>query len=117
MKLQLGEIRNMKEPMAQLLDKDLPIKVAWKLTKLVKFFDKELAEIEEFRIGLVRKLGEADKDGALQVPDDKMGEFINSFNELLMTETEIDFDPVDITSLGELQVSTKDLLALDRIFT
>ena len=116
MKLQLGEIRNMKEPMALLLDKNLAIKSAWKLTKLVKIFDKELADIEEFRIGLVKKLGTEDNEGALQVPEEKMGEFIDNFNELLMSEIDIDFEPIEIDTLGDIQVSTKDLLALDRIF-
>lgn len=116
MKLQLGEIRNMKEPMSLLLDKDLPIKVAWKLTKFVKVLDKELSEIEEFRVELVKKLGVEDKEGALQVPEGKMPEFIDSFNDLLMTEVTFEFEPVDVESLGDLQVSTKELLALDKIF-
>ena len=116
MKLQLGEIRNMKEPMGLLLDKELPIKVAWSLTKFVKILDKELSEIEEFRINLVKRLGEEDKEGALQVPDEKMEEFIDSFNELLMTEIEVDFETISVESLGDIQTSTKELLALDKIF-
>ena len=116
MKLQLGEIRNMKEPMGLLLDKDLPIKVAWSLTKFVKILDKELSDIEEFRISLVKRLGEADEEGALQVPDTGMEEFIDKFNELLMSEIDVDFEPVSIESLGDIQVSTKELLALDKIF-
>ena len=118
MKLQLGEIRNMKEPMSLLLEKDLPINVSWRLTKFVKVLDKELGDIEEFRINLVKRLGVDDKEneGALQVPDEKMGEFIESFNELLMTEIEVEFEPIEISTLGDIQVSTKELLALDKIF-
>lgn len=116
MKFQLGEIRQMKDPMIGMLGKDLPIKSAWKLNKLIKAFDKELGEIEEFRVGLVQKLGEADEEGNVQVPEDKMEQFIIEFNELLMTEIEVDFEAIDIDSLGDIQISAKDLLPLDKIF-
>lgn len=116
MKFQLGEIRQMKDPMIGLLGKDLPIKSAWKLNKLVKAFDKELAEIEEFRINLVQKLGEADEAGNVQVPEDKMEQFVTEFNELLMSEIEVEFEPIEIESLGNIQISAKELLPLDKIF-
>ena len=117
MKFQLGEIRNMKDPLIKLLDKEIPIKSAWKLNKLVKAFDKELGEIEEFRINLVQKLGTANEEsGAVQVPDDKMEQFVTEFNELLMTEIEVDFEPIPIDQLGDIQVSAKELLAVDKIF-
>jgi hypothetical protein len=116
MKFQLGEIRNMKDPMIALLDKELPIKAAWKLNKLVKAFDKELGEIEDFRVKLVQKLGNEDEEGNVQVPEEKMESFVTEFNELLMTEIEVDFDAIDIDTLGEIQVSAKELLALDKIF-
>lgn len=116
MKFQLGEIRNMKDPMIVLLGKDLPIKAAWSLTKLIKTFDKELGEIEEFRVNLIKKLGVADEEGNVQVPNEKMNEFIDQFNELLMTEIEVDFTPISIDSLGDIQVSAKDLMALGKIF-
>ena len=117
MKLTLGDIRVMKDPMIKLLDDTLPIKVAWKLTKLVKVFDKELAEIEEFRISLIKKLGVQDDEGSIKVPEDKMSDFIDEFNELLLTEIDVDFEPIDIEQLGEsLSISTKDLISLDKIF-
>jgi hypothetical protein len=116
MKFQLGEIRQMKDPMIGLLDKDLPIKSAWKLNKLVKAFDKELAEIEEFRVGLVKKLGTEDEEGNMLVPDEKMEQFVEEFNDLLMSEIEVEFEALDIETLGDIQISAKELLPLDKIF-
>jgi len=117
MKLTLGDIRVMKDPMSKLLDNVLPIKVAWKLTKLVKSFDKELSEIEEFRINLIKKLGVDSGDGSIKVPDDKMDGFIAEFHELLETEIDVEFDPIDIELLGDnVSLSTKDLIMMDKVF-
>lgn len=116
MKLRLGEIRQMKDPMTVILDKDLPIKSAWRLNKLIKVFDKELADIEEFRISLVKRLGEVDEEGNVQVPSDKMEDFVTEFNELLSTEVEFEFEPIEIDSIGDINVTAKDLMILEKIF-
>ena len=116
MKFALGEIRGMKDPLTSLIDKEIPIKAAWKLNRLIKAFDKELGEIEEFRVGLVQKLGEAGEEGNVQVPEEKMEQFVVEFNELLMTEIEVEFEAIDVDSLGDIQISEKDLLPLDKIF-
>jgi len=115
MKLSLGDIRIMKDPMIKLLDQELPIKVAWSLTKLVKVFDKELSEIEDFRVSLIKKMGESDENGSIKVPEEKMNEFIEKFNELLQTEIEVEFEPIDIDKLGDIKIDTQSLIALDKI--
>jgi len=117
MKFALGEIRNMKDPLIGLLEKPIPVKAAWNLKKLVSGFDKELAEIEEFRVSLIKRVGTVDDDGTIKVEDDNMETFVEEFNELLSQEVEISFDPMDIGVLGEdATISAKDMLALDRLF-
>ena len=105
-------------------------------------------KIEEFRVGLVKKYGEkvfdvtiaetnetkvineaeyesADKSlfsGAsarLEIIDkDKLQEFISEFDELLRTEEEVPFDPVDLNELGnEVRISPQDLFFLKKILT
>lgn len=118
MKFALGEIRNMKDPLIGLLDKTLPIKSAWSLNKLVKSFDKELSDIEEFRVDLIKKLGVEGDDGNIQVPEDKMQEFVTGFNELLSTEIEVAYEPIPIDALGDdATISAKDMMALERLFS
>lgn len=112
----LGEIRNMKDPLGSLLDKEIPIKVAWKLNKLVKSFDKELGEIEEFRINLIKKLGVEGEDGNVQVQEDKMADFVTEFNQLLTQTVEIEFDGLDIEAFGEVNLSARDAMILEKIF-
>lgn len=115
MKITLGDVRLMKEPMIALLDQNVPIKIAWKFTKLVKVLDKELNEIEEFRINLIKKLGVQKEDGTMAVPDDKMAQFATEFNELLETELEIDWEPIEIDSLGDITIDTQSLIALEKL--
>lgn len=116
MKFALGEIRGMKDPLISLLDKEIPIKAAWKLNRLIKGFDKELGEIEEFRVSLVQKLGVMGDNGQVSVPQEKMEQFITEFNELLNQEVDVEFEPVDIDIFGDLNVSAKDLMVLEKIF-
>ena len=56
------------------------------------------------------------RDVALVVPEDKMENFIDEFNDLLNTEVEFEFEPIDIGDFGELQVSAKDMMFLDKLF-
>lgn len=117
MKFALGEIRNMKDPLIGLLDKPLPVKAAWNLNKLVKAFDKELSDIEEFRVGLIKKLGQTGEDGNIKVPDDKMKDFVDGFNELLSQEVDVEFEPLPIDALGaDATISAKDMMALEKLF-
>ena len=116
MKFALGEIRGMKDPLVSLIDKEIPIKAAWKLNRLVKGFDKELGEIEEFRISLVQKLGEAGEDGNVSVPQEKMEQFVTEFNELLNQEVAIEYEAIDIDVFGDVTVAAKDMMVLEKIF-
>jgi hypothetical protein len=118
MKFTLGEIRQMKDPLVMLIGKDLPIKSAWRLNKLIKVFNKELGDIEEFRKVLIEKLDTtgADKDGVVTVPKDKMEQFVEEFGELLQTEIDVEFEPIDIDSVADIQISAKELMFLDKIF-
>jgi hypothetical protein len=116
MKFALGEIRGMKDPLTSLIDKEIPIKAAWKLNRLIKAFDKELGEIEEFRVNLVQKLGVEGEDGQVTVPDDKMEAFVTEFNELLNQDVEVEFDGIDVDVFGDISVSAKDMLVLEKIF-
>ena len=116
MNFALGEIRGMKDPLITLLDKEIPIKAAWKLNRLIKGFDKELGEIEEFRISLVQKLGEAGEDGNVSVPQEKMEQFVTEFNELLNQEVAIEYEAIDIDVFGDVTVAAKDMMVLEKIF-
>ena len=116
MKFALGEIRQMKQPLSTLLDKELPVKASWKLNKLIRFFDGELESIERFRIQLVKKYG-VDVDGTTKVLEENMPNFVNELNDLLSEEVEYEYEPIPVDVLGDITISTRDMMSLEKIFT
>lgn len=121
-KIKLFEISKILESIYKILDKDLPIKCAYSLSKLTKMIIAENQTLEENRIKLLERYGEKDNSNKLKVNENGtvsiMKEHIDTFqeqyNELMNIEVEIDVNSVSIESLGDINVSPKDLLVLDR---
>ena len=116
MKLQLGQIQDMKDPMSRLTNEKLPLRVAFKLNKMIRVFDENLQVIEEERVKLVKALGEESDDGTMKVPKDNLEEFQKQYVELMMEEVEVDVIGFSIDDFGDAKVTTQDMLKLDAIF-
>ena len=116
-KLTLGNLLNAREPMAKLLGKELPVKTAYKLSKLVKSINDEFKNFEEQRQNLVKKHGKEDETTKnFTVPKEKIQSFQDDIGELLKIEVEINKDPIRITELANIQASPVDLAALEKFF-
>jgi len=118
MKFKLFEIKNMKEPLTGLIEKEIPVTAAFRLQNLIKAFDEQLQIIEEYRVQLINKFGKKNEEkGEIEVPTKKMKDFMKSMNELLNEEVEIDYRPININTFGDdLRVTTKTLMILEKIF-
>jgi len=116
MKLKLGEIQDMKDPLGRLTNEQLPMKIAFKLNKLVRSFDENLQAIEEERVKLVKSLGKMDDNGSLQVPKENMEEFQKQYVELMVEEVEVSFEPFDLEDFSNAKITTQDMLKLDKLF-
>lgn len=116
MKLKLGEIQEMKEPLGRLTNEQLQLKIAFKLNKIVRIFDENLQAIEAERIKLVKSLGEEGEDGNMQVPKDKMAEFQTQYVELMVEEVEVPFEPFNVNDFANAKITTQDMLKLAAIF-
>jgi len=118
MKMKMFEIRNMKDPLTKLIEKEIPARAAFRLNNLVKQFDNYLTEIEQYRVKLINTYGTKNEEkGEIEVPPKKMRDFMKEMNELLGEEVEIDFKPININMFGDdLMLSTKDLMILEKIF-
>jgi len=117
-KFKMYEIKNMKDPLSKLIDKEIPVNTAFRLNKLVKSIDEYLTEIEEYRVKLINQFGEKNEEkNQIEVPPKKMKDFSQQMNELLNEEVEIDFKPININMFGDnLMLSTKDLMVLEKLF-
>jgi uncharacterized HAD superfamily protein len=120
MNIKLGNLNNILEGMNIFLQKELPIKISYKLSRLNKILIEEYQQFEESRKKLIDKYGSKDSDGNLITQDDlvQFNEenrvlFINEFSDLLDIDIHINFEPININELEDIKISPLDLLKLD----
>ena len=119
MKAKLSEVLDMKEPLGRLSNEKLPIKIAFKLSKVIKAIDEHLNDINTQRESLFKDLsveGKDDQKGQLVIPPENVDEFNKQWGELLGVEVELDFKPISFDDLPDVQLSSQDMLKLSLIF-
>tara|TARA_Y100000310_G_scaffold275978_1_gene292799 strand:+ start:10649 stop:11011 length:363 start_codon:yes stop_codon:yes gene_type:complete len=116
MKLKLSEILSMRESLIKLVDKDLPVKTAFSLSKFIQKCNEEFSALEKMRIKLVNQFTDpTDTTEKKVVPVESLPDFQKQFTELLDEKVEIDFDKLPIEELGNIELSANDLIRLDPI--
>lgn len=119
MKLTLKELLQNVESLGKLLNKELPVKTAYRLGRLSKVLQSELEQFNLTRNNLIKKYGK-EKDGQYQIdPDDKvvMEKFNEEIEQLLEIEINIDaYDPISVDELGEIKLSPIDMGNLSIFF-
>jgi len=115
MKLKLSTIVNSVENLKALQTKEMPIKVSYKIKRLIDKLAPILKAYEEKRTELIKEYGEEQEDKTLSVTDpEKLKIFFEKLNEVLEIEEEIDFEPIKIEEMGNVVVSPNQLV--DYIF-
>lgn len=119
MKLLNGEIFNAREPLQKLMEKQLPVKVSYGLAKLANKLNDQFKVIEDVRMGLIRKYGEADKERPQQISVNPEGEkypkFVEELTELMNQEVEVVIQKVKLPQEVDgkpLQIEPNILMAL-----
>lgn len=119
MKSKLSEVLDMKEPLGRLSMEKLPLKVAFKLSKVIKAIDEHLTDINTQRENLFKDLaieGKDDQEGQLVIPPENVDEFNKQWGELLGVEVELNLIPIAFDDLPDVQLSSQDMLKLSQIF-
>lgn len=108
MRLTNGDIWGAQEPLKKLIEQRFPVMVSYKLAKLVKKLDEQFRVIEEVRVGLIKKYGEAGEKGNMSVNQDgeNFPKFVEEFNELMAQE--VDIKELEKVKLPEKVASTCD---------
>lgn len=112
MKVKLATVYSAKASFDKLLEKEFPVQTAYKLSKMARKINEEFTILEESRMKLVKKYGESDEQST-RVPPEKLAEFVDEFNKLLLEEIEIDVSPISIADFGDSKVSSLDLYNLN----
>jgi hypothetical protein len=118
MKFKLAEIKLMEDGLKAITKQPLPVKLSFRLSKLLNFCGQELQQMEEARVKLVKELSvpNPDEEGGLIVPPENIEKFREEFNTLLSEEVEFNFTPIKISELGEdLKITPSEILSLSKI--
>ena len=112
--VKLLELREMSSALGKLLSSTMPVKQSYRMSKLAKCITKEMNDIEESRNDLIKKFGDKNDKGQIEIIDnDKKEEFNKEFADLLKEEVEITFVPIDLENIGEAKLTPFDIVALD----
>ena len=131
MKISLNEVRGMQAGLDVILAKEIPIKPAYWLARFLDKIRVEMDAMEKARIKLVEKLAKKDKDGKpvmkkgkdgkqldppqYDLTDENMAKFQAEFDELGKEEFEIDFKPIKLDQLGDINLKPIVLVQLGKL--
>ena len=126
LKIKIGELNTILESLNKIIDKEISIKISYKISKLTKQLMNEYKLYEENRIRLINKYAERDEQGNIKINkedntiiilDVDRDKFNNEFIELVNIDIEIEFDKIRLDDLGDVMISPRDLLNLDFLFS
>lgn len=122
MKFKLAELKPFAEGLREILDKELPVKPAYWLGKLLRKVETELNSFDETRMKLIVKHStEKDEKGnpkvdettnRYMVDEDAFGK---EFMELCEEEVDIEFTPIKLEALGDVKLKPITMAKLERI--
>jgi hypothetical protein len=113
----LGELKSIEESLRKITTLSLPVKVSYRLSKCLTKISKELGFLEEQRMNLVRKYGTAvEETGEIKVTTENMPDFVKEYNELLQEELRIEFSPISLDSVENLELTPLDMVQLEKFF-
>ena len=96
------------------LQEDLSMGIKLPLERFAVVVGDEIAFVEKKRIDLVKKYGVADAEGNLQVPDGHE-DFAKEFNELMISEIEVDFTPISVKDIAGLKSENRYHMILTKL--
>jgi hypothetical protein len=104
MKLLLADIINCWDPLVKLSERELPIKSAFRIGRLVKAISEERQLIENSKVKLFEKYGAPDPDNPVQikVADEKMKDLLQEWNAFLSQSVDVNIEPLDDEFFNEI---------------
>lgn len=123
--ISFSEIESIFHSLKTLTKEKLPIKTTYKLVKLLKQLEDEYKLFAEQRSRIINEYGKRDSNNNIifdketnSIPikeeyKDKCAEELKELNQITF---KIDFSPISIDELGDIQLSIEILYALDRFF-
>lgn len=100
------------EALRMLLDKDLDIKLSWKLRNFFKVVEEKAELFNQEKNKIIKKYGEENKNGQTVLkPSNKKG--MEALSDLLEIEEEYPDIKINVKELEDIKMKPRDLLLLD----
>jgi hypothetical protein len=109
--MKLKTIVDAKEPLSRLVNKELPLKTAHDLWKIVMKANEQLGFYERKRISILETYGEI--SGDIYVSKNGGTEMTDKISELLMLDVEVSFEPVDICIREDIRLTVDEIARLE----
>jgi hypothetical protein len=121
MQIKYSQLTNIINSIKKLSSKELPIQTSIKLAKLLKQLNLENEIFANEYRKLFDKYAEKDEKGnikfennnAIALKKETIEEFKIKYNELMDYSFNVDFSPISISELKDIQISADDLIALE----
>lgn len=113
MTIKLNDIVNGFETLNNLCSEKLPIKISYKLLRLIKMITPEFELFNQERIKLIYQYGEAVDDASGEYKIINIEEFTSAMNDLGNQDIELNFDIIDMSSIEKLNLSVQDIVATE----
>ena len=115
----LNDLETRVRGLQKLSERDLPVKGAYRLGKLLRVMSEELNDSEKVRLQLLQKYAEKNKDGSLVIEGTKakilpknQAKWNEDWRELVSQEITIEALPLNLKDFGNINVSAKELFLL-----
>ena len=112
MKLTVKELLDLKPGLEKLIAQDLPVKVAYKVSKILKKLQSEYELFDSRKMVLFEKYGEKKEDGNVQVKNEHIAAFNKDFGEMVEIEIEADISKIKVEDLEGATMSSIDMVNL-----
>jgi hypothetical protein len=116
MMIKLSQVYNSMEALNRLSELPIPVTISFKLAKLLKQLTNEIELLEKLRQKLIKQYGKEDETGNFTVLEENKEVFFKEFTDLLNTKITIEFEPISIDLIKNLNLSISDMSRLDYLF-
>ncbi|MBS4535840.1 hypothetical protein GOQ29_09455 [Clostridium sp. D2Q-14] len=110
MQVTVQEVFNLNEGLEDIVHKELPIGVAFKIQRNMREVEKEYKITQDLRSKLINKYKEKDlANGKVKLKKDKLEDFYQELNELLDQTVNINVQKINVNELHSIKVTPKTL--------
>lgn len=111
MKIKLHEIVNSVESLKELQKVDFPVKVSYKIKRLVDKLNPILEAYGTKKNDLIKEYG-TEVDGKVAVTDpEKIPLFLEKHSELVDVDEEVEFEPIKLEEIGDIKIAPEKLVS------